>query len=60
MGFRPTFERYYPISGPTFTGLDLGIISNDWHIQEAADFNGDSKSDILWRNDNGDMCPIYH
>ena len=24
-----------------------------WHIKATGDFNGDSKSDILWQNDNG-------
>ncbi len=27
-----------------------------WHIVEIGDFNGDSNSDILWRNDNGAMA----
>ena len=28
-------------------------VSNDWHIAGVGDFNGDGRSDILWRNDNG-------
>ena len=24
-----------------------------WHVAEAADFNGDGKSDILWQHDSG-------
>ena len=24
-----------------------------WHIEGTGDYNGDSKSDILWQNDNG-------
>jgi hypothetical protein len=24
-----------------------------WHIKDTGDFNGDSKSDILWQHDNG-------
>jgi Ca2+-binding RTX toxin-like protein len=27
----------------------------DWHIAGTGDFNGDGRSDILWRNDNGDV-----
>jgi len=26
---------------------------NDWHIVDVGDFNGDGKSDILWRRDSG-------
>jgi len=26
---------------------------SSWHVMGAADFNGDSKSDILWQIDNG-------
>ena len=36
-----------------FKDQDLGVIGNEWHIQDAADFNGDGKADILWRNDDG-------
>ncbi len=31
-------------------------MSLNWQIQEAADYNGDGKADILWRNSsNGDV-----
>ena len=30
----------------------LDPISTDWHVQGVADFNGDGRSDILWRNVN--------
>ena len=28
-------------------------VSTDWHIVEVGDFNGDGRSDILWRNTSG-------
>jgi hypothetical protein len=28
----------------------LGIVSADWRIKQLGDFNGDGKTDILWRN----------
>jgi hypothetical protein len=28
-------------------------VGGDWHIVGLADFNGDGKSDILWRNADG-------
>jgi serralysin len=31
-------------------------VSNDWHIAGTRDFNGDGKSDILWRNDSGTVA----
>ncbi len=37
------------------TGNDLGVISTAWGFQAAADFNGDGKADILWRNTNGEV-----
>jgi Ca2+-binding RTX toxin-like protein len=30
-------------------------VGNDWKIAGTADFNGDGRSDILWRNDNGQL-----
>ena len=30
-----------------------GAANNTWHIAGVGDFNGDGKSDILWRNDSG-------
>ena len=31
----------------------LPIRGASWHIEDAGDFNGDGKADILWQNDNG-------
>lgn len=28
-------------------------VDNSWHLASVADFNGDGRSDILWRNDSG-------
>ena len=33
----------------------MGNISTDWSIVETGDFDGDGKSDILWRNSDGDV-----
>jgi FG-GAP repeat len=34
---------------------DLGNVPNAWVVVGTGDFNGDGKSDILWRNSNGDL-----
>jgi len=31
------------------TAIDLGVVTNDWHILASGDYNGDGTSDILWR-----------
>jgi FG-GAP-like repeat len=31
----------------------LVAVPTDWHIVGVGDFNGDARTDILWRNDNG-------
>ncbi len=36
----------------TFDGTAVAPDAS-WHIVEIGDFNGDGKSDIVWRNDNG-------
>jgi serralysin len=38
-----------------FDGHTLGLVGNDWQIQGLGDFNGDLRSDILWRNAAGDV-----
>ena len=30
-----------------------GAADNTWHVVSIGDFNGDGKSDVLWRNDSG-------
>ena len=43
-------------TGPSaFTKLDLGNVSTSWVIQGIGDFTGDGKTDILWRNTNGEV-----
>ena len=37
---------YNPAAGTVPVGLD-------WHIAGVGDFNGDGRSDVLWRNDSG-------
>jgi hypothetical protein len=32
------------------------FVGNDWHIVGTGDFNGDGRSDILWRNDSGALA----
>jgi hypothetical protein len=34
----------------------VGTPSPDWHIVDAADFDGDGKNDILWRTDSGSLA----
>jgi hypothetical protein len=34
-------------------GAIHAAVGNDWHILGTGDFNGDSRSDIIWRHDNG-------
>jgi FG-GAP-like repeat len=33
----------------------VAVNTNDWHIQGVSDFNGDFNSDILWRQDTGQV-----
>jgi hypothetical protein len=41
---------------PAFAGVGLGTVPSSWHIQDIADFNGDGRADVIWRNDNGDVA----
>jgi hypothetical protein len=35
----------------------VGLVSGDWHVADAGDYNGDGNADTLWRNDNGHLAP---
>ena len=39
--------------GGQYSGVDLGIVSNVWQINEIGDINADNKSDIVWRATDG-------
>jgi len=32
------------------SGISLGVVSTQWHIAGAADFNGDGQADLVWEN----------
>ena len=34
----------------------LGSVDSSWQIAGVGDYNGDFKSDILWRNSNGTIA----
>src|SRR2546430_16742211 len=36
-------------------GVAHAPVPNDWHIQGLGDFDGDGKSDLLWRHDSGQV-----
>jgi Ca2+-binding RTX toxin-like protein len=41
-----------------FTNNDavaLSTVATSWHVADTGDYNGDGRSDILWRNDNGGL-----
>ena len=38
------------------SGPDLGNVPTNWTIAETGDFNGDGKTDILWRGPTGDVA----
>ena len=31
------------------------LVTNDWHVQDIGDFDIDGSSDIVWRNDSGQV-----
>jgi hypothetical protein len=44
------------MNGPTIVGATyLDSISTAWQVQRVADFNGDGKADILWRDTSGNL-----
>jgi hypothetical protein len=47
----------WQMDGSTLINAGVAVggaaVSADWHIGGVADFNGDGKSDILWRNNSG-------
>jgi FG-GAP-like repeat len=49
----------WQMNGTTALSKDLATpypsVDNSWKIAGTSDFNGDGKSDILWRNDNGSV-----
>jgi hypothetical protein len=36
-----------------------GFVTSDWTVAETGDFNGDGKSDILWRNTSSGEIVIW-
>jgi FG-GAP repeat len=44
----------YQMNGLTIANEgSIGVAASELQIAGTGDFNGDSKADILWRNDNG-------
>ena len=50
-GTQIKFANYLSMSGNT-----VGVPGADWHIAGTGDFDGDGKSDILWRTDSGALA----
>ncbi len=46
------------IAGSGFVTVNGNAVAPDpsWHVVEIGDFNGDARTDILWRNDNGQVA----
>ena len=44
-------------SSAAVTSIGVAVsVDASWHVVESGDFNGDSKTDVLWRNDNGALA----
>jgi serralysin len=41
-------------------GVDMLTLSQAWQVKEVADFNGDGKADILWRNASASQAAIWY
>jgi hypothetical protein len=49
----------FQISAADYTRIGsskVGVPGADWHIVDTADFDGDGKTDILWRTDSGTVA----
>jgi hypothetical protein len=45
------------MNGTTATSVvGVGNVPTNWSVAETGDFNGDGKSDILWRDTAGDLA----
>jgi FG-GAP-like repeat len=40
-------------------GVAHAAVTNDWHVEGVGDFNGDGRSDVLWRQDGSGQMYIW-
>jgi hypothetical protein len=40
-------------------GVDLGLISPQWHVVATADYNGDGFTDIVWQNSSSGQVQLW-
>ena len=45
-----------PLVVPSWRNVPGGVVSVDWQVKGVGDFNGDGRSDILWRHANGQVA----
>jgi hypothetical protein len=43
------------MNGGTHTSFNLGLLDAAWQIVSTGDYDGDGKSDILWRHTSGSL-----